>query len=182
MIAEYCISGGTRNVKRTIFCIVSLSLLAVCLTSCGSTDNLRTIQLTAPSTQLQGIGGTIQLQVEGTYAYGPNRDLTFVSGITYTLIVDPNNNGTVGLPGILPTPPNTITISPTGLLTAVEPGVCTFNDVGTLTVPVWVLTGDYEITATYRGVTSQPVYIGLSSAAGPSGPPANGQCGPTVAQ
>ena len=180
MIAEYCISGGTRNVKRTIFSIAFLSLLAFCLASCGSTDNLRTIQLTAPSTELQGIGGTIQLQAQGTYAYGPNRDLT--NQVTYTVIVDPNNQGTVGGTGILPTPPNTITLSTTGLVTAVEPGVCTFNDVGTLTTPVWVLTGDYEITATYRGVTSQPVYIGVASAAGPSGPPANGACGPTAAQ
>jgi hypothetical protein len=178
MIAEYCISGGTRNVKRTIFCIASLSLLAVCLTSCGSTDNVRTIQLTTPSTDLQGIGATAQLQVEGTYAYGPNRDLT--NDVTYTVIVDPNSNGTVGAPGILPTPPNTITISKTGLITAVEPAVCTFNDVGTATAPVWVLTGDYEITATYRGVTSQPVYIGVASAAGPAAAPANGQCGPSA--
>jgi hypothetical protein len=174
MIAEYCISGGTRNVKRTIFCIAFLSLLAICLTNCGSTDNLRTIQLTTPSTDLQGIGATAQLSVQGTYAYGPNRDLT--NQVTYTIIVDPNSQ----IP--LPTPPNTITVSKTGLVTAVEPAVCTFNDVGTLTTPVWVLTGDYEITATYRGVTSQPVYIGVASAAGPSGPPANGACGPTAAQ
>jgi hypothetical protein len=179
MIAEYCISGGTRNVKRTIFFIAFLSLLAICFTSCGSTDNLRTIQLTTPSTDLMGIGATAQLQAQGTYAYGPNRDLT--NQVTYTVIVDPNNNGTVGFPGTLPTPPNTITISTTGLVTAVEPAVCTFNDVGTATTPAWVLTGDYEITATYRGVTSQPVYIGIASAAGPSGPPANGQCGPSAA-
>ena len=172
MIAEYCISGGTRNVKRTIFCIVSLSLLAVFLTSCGSTDNVRTIQLTTPSTDLQGIGATTQLQVESTYAYGPNRDLT--NQVTYNIIVDPNSQIA------LPAPPNTITVSKTGLVTAVEPAVCTFNDVGTTTTPVWVLTGDYEITATYRGVTSQPVYIGVASAAGPAGPPANGECGPSA--
>ncbi len=109
--------------KRTIFCIASLSLLAVCLTSCGSTDNVRTIQLTTPSTDLQGIGATTQLQVQGTYAYGPNRDLT--NEVTYTMIVDPNSQIA------LPTPPNTITVSSTGLVTAVEPAVCTFNDVGT---------------------------------------------------
>ena len=172
MIAEYCISGGTRNVKRTIFCIASLSLLAVCLTSCGSTDNVRTIQLTTPSTDLQGIGATAQLQVEGTYAYGPNRDLT--NDVTYTVIVDPSSQIA------LPAPPNTITISKTGLVTAVEPAVCTFNDVGTTTTAVWVLTGDYEITATYRGVTSQPIYMGVASAAGPSAPPADGQCGPSA--
>ena len=180
MIAEYCISGGTRNVKRTIFCIAFLSLLAICLTSCGSTDNLRTIQLTAPSTELQGIGGTIQLQAQGTYAYGPNRDLT--DQVTYTIIVDPVNG--VDINGVaLPTPPSTAKVSVTGLVTAVDPPACTYADVGTMTTPAWVLTGTYEITASYRGVTSEPVYIGVASAAGPPAPAiAAGACGPTAAQ
>ncbi len=180
MIAEYCISGGTRNVKRTIFFIAFLSLLAFCLASCGSTDNLRTIQLTAPSTELQGIGGTIQLQAQGTYAYGPNRDLT--NQVTYTVVVDAVNG--VDINGVaLPTPPSTVTISTTGLVTAVDPPVCTYADVGTATTPAWVLTGTYEITASYRGVTSQPVYVGVASAAGPPAPAiAAGACGPTAAQ
>jgi hypothetical protein len=181
MIAEYCISGGTRNVKRTIFFIAFLSLLAICLASCGSTDNLRTIQLTAPSTELQGIGGTIQLQAQGTYAYGPNRDLTNL--VTYTVVVNqaPNN---VDINGVtLPAPPSTIQMSTTGLVTAIDPAVCTYADVGTATTPAWVLTGTYEITATYRGVTSQPVYIGVASAAGPPAPAfAAGACGPSAAQ
>jgi hypothetical protein len=179
MIAEYCISGGTRNVKRTIFFIAFLSLLAICLTSCGSTDTLRTIQLTAPSTDLQGIGGTIQLQAQGTYAYGPNRDLT--NQVTYTIIVDPANPFNIS-GGTLPAPPLTAMINSTGLVTAVEPGQCSFNDVGTATTPAWVLTGDYEVTASYRGVTSQPVYIGVASAGGPPAPAiAAGACGPSTA-
>ena len=163
--------------KRTIFFIAFLSLLAVCLASCGSTDNLRTIQLTAPSTELQGIGGTIQLQAQGTYAYGPNRDLT--NQVTYTVVVDAVNG--VDVNGVaLPTPPSTITINTTGLVTAVDPPVCTYEDVGTATTAAWVLTGTYEITASYRGVTSQPVYIGVASAAGPAAAPADGQCGPSA--
>jgi hypothetical protein len=183
MIAEYCISGGTRNVKRTIFFIACLSLLAVCLTSCGSTDNLRTIQLTGSSSNLQGIGATIQLQAQGTYAYGPNRDLTNL--VTYTIIVDPDSNLGLGAGGTLvtlPTPPQTAMVSVTGLVTAVDPAVCAWVDVGTATTPAWATTGDYEVTATYRGVTSQPFFIAVASAAGPSGPPADGQCGPSVAQ
>ncbi|MFZ0956101.1 MAG: hypothetical protein WAN60_07145 [Candidatus Sulfotelmatobacter sp.] len=163
--------------KRIIFCIAFLSLLAICLTSCGAAYNLRTIQLTAPSTVLQGIGGTIQLQAEGTYSYGANKDLTNL--VTYTIIVDPVNG--VDINGVaLPTPPSTAMVSPTGLVTAVDPPVCTFADVGTATTPAWVLTGTYEITATYRGVTSQPVYIGVASAAGPPAAPASGQCGPSA--
>ena len=183
MIAEYCISGGTRNVKRTIFFIACLSLLAVCLTSCGSTDNLRTIQLTGSSSNLQGIGATIQLQAQGTYAYGPNRDLTNL--VTYTIIVDPDSNLGLGAGGTLvtlPTPPQTAMVSVTGLVTAVDPAVCAWVDVGTATTPAWATTGQYEVTATYRGVTSQPFFVAVASAAGPSGPPANGQCGPAAAQ
>jgi hypothetical protein len=179
MIAEYCISGGTRNVKRTIFCIAFLSLLAVCLTSCGSAYTLRTIQLSAPSNNLQGIGATIQLQAQGTYSYGPNKDLTNL--VTYTIIVDPVNG--VDVNGVaLPAPPSTATVNATGLVTAVDPPVCTWADVGTATTPAWVLTGTYEITASYRGVTSQPLYVGVASAGGPPAPAnAAGQCGPSAA-
>ena len=169
--------------KRTILCIASLSLLAVCLTSCGSTDNLRTIQLTGSSSNLQGIGATIQLQAQGTYAYGPNRDLTNL--VTYTIIVDPDSNLALDTSGTfvtLPTPPQTAMVSVTGLVTAVDPAVCAWEDVGTATTPAWATTGEYEVTATYRGITSQPFFVAVASAAGPSGAPANGQCGPSVAQ
>jgi hypothetical protein len=170
-------------VKRTFSFIAFLSLLAICLTSCGSTDTLRTIDLTTPSTELQGIGGTIQLKATGNYAYGPARDLS--DRVTYTVVVSPapNNVDISGTP--LPTPttppqtPQTIQIDRNGFITAVPPAVCTFADVGTATTAVWVLTGTYEITATFGKITSQPVFIGVASAAGPSAPPANGLCGPT---
>lgn len=181
MIAEYCISGGTRNVKRTIFFIAFLSLLAFCLASCGSTYSLRTIQLTGSSSNLQGIGATIQLQALGTYSYGPTKDLTNL--VTYTIIVDPDSNlalDTTGTFVTLPTPPQTAMVSVTGLVTAVDPAVCAWEDVGTATTPAWATTGDYEVTATYRGVTSQPFFVAVASAAGPAGPPANGACGPSA--
>jgi hypothetical protein len=159
-------------VKRTIFFTAFLSLLGmgmICLASCGS-NHLRTIQLTAPQNNLYGIGATIQLQAQGTYAYGPNQDLT--NKVTYTIIADPDSLIA------MPTPPQTAMINSTGLVTAVDPAVCAWEDVGTLTTPAWAETGNYQVTASYRGVTSQPVFIGVASGAGPSGPPANGQCGP----
>jgi hypothetical protein len=165
-------------VKRTILLTAFLSLIAICLTSCGTAYNLRTVQLTAPSTNLQGIGGIIQLQVMGTYTYGPNKDLTFLPGVTYTIIVDPDQPNSPN--GPLLAPPQTVTVSTTGLVTAVEPAVCTWEEVGTPTQAAWAIMGDYKITATYRGVTSQPVYIAVASAAGPSGPPGNGACGPST--
>ena len=183
MIAEYCISGGTRNVKRILFCIAFLSLLAICLTSCGAAYNLRTIQLSGSSSNLQGIGSTIQLQALGTYSYGPTKDLTNL--VTYNIIVDPDSNLALDTSGTfvtLPTPPQTAMVSVTGLVTAVDPAVCAWEDLGTATTPAWATTGEYEVTATYRGVTSQPFFVAVASAAGPSGAPANGQCGPSVAQ
>ena len=61
-------------------------------------------------------------------------------------------------------------VSVTGLVTAVDPAVCAWVDVGTATTPAWATTGDYEVTATYRGITSQPFFVAVASAAGPSGP------------
>jgi hypothetical protein len=169
-------------VKRTIFFIAFLSLLAICLTSCGSSDNLRTIQLSASGSSsggffdLQGEGGTIQLTAVGTYDYGPTRDLT--NRVIYTVTPDGFDIG--GNP--LPAPPQDITISATGLLTAVDPFVCTYADVGTSSTPAWVLTGSYKIIATFGGISSQPVYVGVASAAGPPAPAfAAGACGPSSA-
>jgi len=168
-------------VKRILFCIAFLSLLAICLTSCGAAYNLRTIQLSGSSSNLQGIGSTIQLQALGTYSYGPTKDLTNL--VTYNIIVDPDSNLALDTNGnfvTLPTPPQTATVSVTGLVTAVDPAVCAWEDVGTATTPAWATTGEYEVTATYRGVTSQPFFVAVASAAGPSAAPANGQCGPAA--
>ena len=164
--------------KRTILLIGLVSLIAIGLISCGEAYNLRTIQLTAPSTNLQGIGGVIQLQAMGTYTYGSNKDLTNL--VTYAIVVNsaPNNIDVTG--AALPTPPNGVTVSTTGLVTAVDPAVCTWVDLGTISTPVWALTGTYMITASYRGVTSQPVFIGVASAAGSPASPALGQCGPST--
>ena len=111
----------------------------------------------------------------GTYAYGSQRNLSQV--VTYT--VTPDGFDWTG--AALPAPPADITVSADGLLTAVDPFVCTFapgNTSGT-TVSSWVLTGSYKVVATFGGVSSEPVYIGMASAAGDPTAPADGQCGPT---
>jgi hypothetical protein len=170
-------------VKRTTFLTAFVSLLAICLSSCGS-DSLRTIELSASGSNsggffdLKGEGGTIQLTATGHYAYGPSRDMS--NRVTFTITVDAPN----GIPGTdiygqpLPTPPYTVMVSKTGLLTAVDPWVCTYVDVGTASQAAWALTGSYKIVASFGGITSQPVYVGVASQAGPGGPPANGACGP----
>jgi hypothetical protein len=164
-------------VKRTTFLIAFVVLLAIGLISCGSTT-LKTIDLSASGNasggffELKGEGGTIQLTATGNYTYGPSRDIS--NKVTYT--VTPDGFDIFGT--ALPAPPQDMTISTTGLVTAVDPFVCTYVDVGTPTTAAWALSGSYKIVATYRGVTSQPVYIGVASQAGPAGPPANGACGP----
>ena len=78
----------------------------------------------------------------------------------------------------------TLQFSSTGLLTAVDPAECTWTNLNqgtTQTQPAWVIDGDYIVTATYKGVTSQPIYVPIGSAAGVVDPNNNptGQCGPT---
>src|ERR1700687_2329311 len=99
----------------------------ICL-GCGS-NHQRTTDLTAKSTELVGIGGTLQLQAVGNYSYGPARDLT--DRVTYTLAVSPSPNNLDAVGNVLAT--TSVQIDRNGFLTAINPGVCTFVDVGTLT-------------------------------------------------
>jgi len=143
---------------------------------CGTTNHLQTITLgaslingVAPTGQagffsLQGNGGTIQLQAIGNYSNGKTNDLS--GQVTYTMIVDPVDNvDAFGNP--LPAPPQTAEISATGLITAVDPATCTWIDTSSdPTKPSWFYVGAYMVTATYQGITSQPVYIPVASSGG----------------
>jgi hypothetical protein len=162
------------NYKNLLAALVS-GLLVFSMLGCNAlqtTNHLRSIQLTPSGGglfNLKGIGGTLQLVATGTYSSGQSKDLSNM--VTYTVTPDPN--GSV----VLPSPPLTVTMSPTGLMTAVEPAVCTWHDNQTdLTKPpVWVLTGDYIVTATFQGITSQQAFVSVASATG-DGP--GGACGP----
>jgi hypothetical protein len=179
-------------VRRTnIFAALACALLAIGLLGCGATNNLQSITLNvtlvngvAPTGQsgfvnLQGNGGTIQLQAMGNYSGSKSKDLT--KSVTFTVVVDPEHNvdafGNTLLPPCqapsCPTPANppytqgTVEYSPTGLITAVEPATCTWIDTSSdPTKPSWFYVGDYVVTATYKGVTSQPVYIPVASSGG----------------
>ena len=154
--------------------LLATLIAAVGLTSCGS-YSLRTITLnslkvgsTTESTELSGIGGQLQLEATGNYSNYTSKGLT--GRVTYNISITPGSTDANGFG--LPTPPNGITVDSTGLITAVIPGVCTYNEV-TTNPPTYVLTGSYTITATFDGITSNPVYIAMNSGAGP-----NGTCGP----
>ena len=161
--------------KRISILAGLIAVMAFSLSSCGGTPaigNLRSITLLAsPSTNLVGEGGTVQLQAIGVYSTSDQLDITRRVTFTATPIgVDDQDNPMLA-------PPNTATVNVTGLVTAVAPFVCSWVD----TTPAgatatWYVSGSYQITATYNGITSQPVFISVASAAGSTDP--KGGCGP----
>ena len=164
--------------KRISILAVSLSaVLLASLLGCGgpAIGKLQAINLTASGSSsggffdLKGEGGTLQLTATGIYTSTDTKDLS--SRATYT--ATPTGTDLSGNP--LLSPPQTITISSTGLVTAVIPFVCTWTNVGDPTTPAYQLTGSYKIVATFKGVTSQPVFVGVASQGG-DGP--SGACGP----
>ena len=178
-----------------VFASLACACLAFGLVGCGATNHLQSITLNVtkingvpPSSQtgfvtLQGNGGTIQLQAMGNYSNTKSVDIS--AKVTYNVIVDPDHNQDA-FDNTLPVPPckagscptsapfttGTVEYSPTGMITAVEPATCSFVDiapvvtVGTDPTPAWFYVGDYMVTATYAGVTSQPIYIPVASSAG----------------
>jgi hypothetical protein len=192
--------------RKTLFAALVCALLVFSMLGCGSTNQLKSIQLTAslinglaPTEQtgiatLSGYGATIQLQATGTYSGSTTKDLT--KKVTYTVIVDPNYNsdGAGGVllppcqapscpvPSVPPFTSGTLEYSPTGLITAVDPAECTWvnSAVDPATTPAWSYVGDYVVTASYDGVTSQPFYIPIGSAVGVvSDSNKSGNCGPS---
>jgi hypothetical protein len=192
--------------RKILFGALACALLAFSMLGCGTSNNLKTIQLTAalingvaPSGQngvvtLQGNGGTIQLLATGTFSGSGQQNLTKM--VTYNVIVDPSNNSDGGGGALIPPcqapscpapsgPPytsGTVEYSSTGLITAVEPAECTWvnSAVNPATTPAWSYVGDYIVTASFQGVTSQPFYVPIGSAAGVvSDSNVTGDCGPS---
>jgi hypothetical protein len=177
--------------RKTLLAALTCAFLVFSMLGCGQSNKLQTIQLNVafvngvpPTGQggffsLQGNGGTIQLQAIGNYSDSKTKDLTNV--VTYTVIVDPNFTmdafGNTLLPPCKPpqcpipaAPPftnGTVEYDATGLLTAVEPATCTWIDTSSdPTKPSWFYVGDYMVTVTFEGVTSQPVFVPVASSGG----------------
>jgi hypothetical protein len=120
------------------------------------------------------------LKVTANYTSGKQIDETNFA--TYTVVPEGyyniyDSSGNVIQQPPMASPPQTLTINKTGMVTAVDPAVCTWVNQGTLQTPGWAYTGWYMITATYRGFTSQPIFIPVASAASGQNN-TNGQCGP----
>ena len=159
--------------RKTFITALTCALLATTLLGCGGSNKLQSITLTiggqGGTVNLKGIGGTLQFKATGNYSNSKTHDLTNV--VTYTVIPDPAGVS-------LPLPPLTVTLDPTGLMTAVQPAACTWHDSEpdpTQNKPVWSITGAYIVTAKFDSVTSQPMFIPVASATG-DGP--SGACGP----
>jgi len=175
-------------VKRTIFLATLFAVaLVILLAGCGdpAIGKLESITLTAVTSnktvEVKGEGGTLQLVATGNYNTRATKDLT--AHVTYTATAYGCSEGSaVGmcgpeLPATSATNPQTISISATGLVTAIPPFFCTFTNEGTPTTPAWVLTGSYGIVATFDNITSNPVYVPVAAAAGMTTADA-GACGP----
>jgi hypothetical protein len=162
-------------VKRINILAALLIALSLISTGCGTSDKLASVTVSSKAASsggffnLAGEGGTLQLAATANYTSGKTVDIT--NFVTYTVTPQGDGNN-----GALLAPPNTVTINATGLMTAVTPFDCSWtDDPAGATPPSWLLTGSYQVVANYRGMVSQPVFVGVGSASG-NGP--GGACGP----
>ncbi|MGA2857603.1 MAG: hypothetical protein ABSE40_12080 [Candidatus Sulfotelmatobacter sp.] len=173
--------------KRTRILVTLLATLALLSSSCGTGDKISSVSITAAgqagTINLIGLGGTLQLQVMANYTSG--KQINETNFATYTITPE----GTLwDQATALPTPPYGIQLNNTGMIAATATqngnGICTWLNANTtstqLSSPSWFYTGDYTIVATYRGFTSNPIYIPVASgASGQTGQ--EGICGPSAA-
>jgi hypothetical protein len=184
--------------RKTLFAALACALLVFSMLGCGTTNHLQSIQLSSSNTSEAVTGtvsigingavvGPVQLYTWGNYSNG-KQVLLHGPGVVYQISIDPANPYAVD-PGtgalyLLDAPPNTMELSTTGLLTAVDPSACSwFNSAAgtTATSPAWSMVGTYSVTATFSGMTSPPVFVAVASAPGVYDAKNNtsGACGPT---
>jgi hypothetical protein len=166
-------------VKHTKILIAAVAALLLVATGCGTSDYVQSVQVTATGTatggffNLPGIDGTQQLIVNAVYHSGKTVPVTSESTFAVTAVgVDANYGDPLPAYG-----PTTVPIDTTGLMTAVE-SLCTWKNTANppTGTPVWVFTGYYQVTATYKGMVSQPLAMGVGSQTSDSSEV--GGCGP----
>lgn len=185
----------------TTSCGTSDYLESLTLSSTGNSSSSGSSSTAGSFYNLVGLDGTLQLIVTANYHSG--KTIVVTNNSTWTVkpvgcaysADDPTQvcqydpvtgqlNQYAQAPYTLAAyGPNTVPISSTGMMTAIS-NVCTWEDLPDTTVtPVvpwnpaeWVYTGYYQVTATYRNFTSQPVGIGVGVTT--SNAPAGG-CGPS---
>jgi len=166
-------------VKRTHGLATLLVVALVISSGCGTSDTIKSLTLSSNGQSaggfynLAGVDGTLQLVVTANYHSGKmievTNDSTFSVTPTGTIYTTADPTYPAGGP-LPPYGPNTVPINKTGMMTGIV-AICTWidaNDPATgkpANPPVWEYTGFYQVTATYRNFTSQPVGVGVGVAA-----------------
>jgi hypothetical protein len=162
-------------VKSTKILSAAAITLALICSGCGASDSVKSITLTGTGTgslfEVYGEGGNAQLTVTANYNSGKQVDVTAQSTFVATAIgVDQDGNALpdpyTAYAGFSSTPPTTISISNTGLITAIQPFICTYvvtSPQGTTPV-TYALSGSYQIQATYKGMASNYQFLPVASA------------------
>lgn len=165
--------------RTTLIYALATALAMFGLLGCGTTNKLQSVTLTPAGNggfvNLAGEGATLQFKVTANYTNKQGYDQT--NKVVYT--VTPVGTDIDDNP--LPAPPLDVLMSPTGLITAVEPFVCTWFNTADPNAdppedPAWFLKGSYKVVATFKGVASNPVFVAVASQGG-NGP--HGECGPS---
>jgi len=168
--------------RKTLFAALACALLTISMLGCGASDKLQSIQLSTSNTQpgtgagtyinLYGTDAPAQFYTWGNYSNG-KQVLLGGSGLSYKISVTPgsltldyNNNQYVPLtsdPNA--NPPQTIQLSPNGMITAVAPFECTWENFAQspATAPSFAYVGSFTVTATYGAFTSPPAYVPVAS-------------------
>jgi hypothetical protein len=174
-------------VRRTnIFAALACAFLVFSLLGCGTTAHLQSIQLSSSNTtevtpgtlDLDGEGAQLQLYTWGNYSNGKSQILNGTD-VVYQIAITPGSVDQFDDP--LPTPPQTVQLTTSGQLTAVQPFICTWVNSAQppATSPAWGLSGSYMVTSTTQGKTSPPVYVAVASQAGITNTTnPTGECGP----
>jgi len=168
---------------KTLLTALACALLVFSMLGCGTTNHLQSIQLSS-SNSSETVTGTVSIGINGpvvgpvqlyTWANYSNGKQVLLNGtaVVYKISLDANTPFAVN-PGDnsfypLDAPPQTMQLSATGLLTAVDPSACSWfnSNAGTkATQPAWSAVGVYLVTATYSGFTSPPVFVAAASAPG----------------
>ncbi len=165
--------------KRTSVLLTVLTAVALFSSSCGTSDYVQSVTLSSKGStaasfvNLPGVDGTIQFSVTANYHGGKTVDVT--NSVTWNVapvgcaysVAQGANQAQLCPNGVLdPYGPNTVPISKTGLMTAISQ-VCTWVDAidATTNKPAnpaaWLYTGYYQVTATYKNWTSQPIGVGV---------------------
>jgi hypothetical protein len=179
----------TFSVKRTHILVALLGAASLIATGCGKSDYLESVSLSSNGQaaggfyNLSGVDGTLQLVVTANYHSG--KQVIVTNDATWTVTpsgcastADDAGYLCAGEPGALSPNalpaygPTTVPISTTGMMTGIV-AMCTWTDAivttgtGSSAVtapaspPIWEYTGYYQVTATYRNMTSQPVGVGV---------------------